>query len=382
MQLKSTRGVQQDDVWAAADALLAEGLRPTIERVRQKIGRGSPNTVSPMLEAWFATLGPRLGEGGAKEEEGNLPAPVRQGMAKLWESALLSARQDAAQALEQAQQALVQDRTSLEMREAELARQGQVLRERQVVVDEALEVSRGQITDLTTRLDRSHTLLDRRDGEIEDLRSKLTAFEKQRDADRRRSDEEATRHADERRRLEERAAANERRLLEEVDRERQEKKLMHASISNVEKRAETARNEQEEKRRWHDTQIAKAQELVAAQAMELKGLRQALEAANARSDELSGLLEKQRTASDATIIRLTQALSDQPRLPLMAADIPKGKPFRRKAQRPVVQSSSNSSPDSSSQLEVCESNEKAQRRIDPPGEKRDNEPMHRTGRSI
>ena len=51
MQSKSTRGVQQEDVWAAADALIAEGLRPTIERVRQKIGRGSPNTVSPMLAA-------------------------------------------------------------------------------------------------------------------------------------------------------------------------------------------------------------------------------------------------------------------------------------------------------------------------------------------
>jgi hypothetical protein len=37
--------------------LLAEGLRPTIERVRQKIGRGSPNTVSPMLERGFASLG-------------------------------------------------------------------------------------------------------------------------------------------------------------------------------------------------------------------------------------------------------------------------------------------------------------------------------------
>jgi transcriptional regulator with AAA-type ATPase domain len=40
--------------------LLHEGPRPTIERVRQKIGRGSPNTVSPMLERWFASLGQRL----------------------------------------------------------------------------------------------------------------------------------------------------------------------------------------------------------------------------------------------------------------------------------------------------------------------------------
>ncbi|WP_196360993.1 DNA-binding protein, partial [Achromobacter xylosoxidans] len=39
-------GITEQDVWRAADALLLEGARPTIERVRQKIGRGSPNTVS------------------------------------------------------------------------------------------------------------------------------------------------------------------------------------------------------------------------------------------------------------------------------------------------------------------------------------------------
>ena len=36
----TSRGVQEADVWAAADALIAQGLRPTIERVRQHIGRG------------------------------------------------------------------------------------------------------------------------------------------------------------------------------------------------------------------------------------------------------------------------------------------------------------------------------------------------------
>lgn len=38
---QSSRGVQQHEVDAAADALVAERLRPTIERVRAKIGRGS-----------------------------------------------------------------------------------------------------------------------------------------------------------------------------------------------------------------------------------------------------------------------------------------------------------------------------------------------------
>ncbi|RZL88315.1 MAG: hypothetical protein EOP82_23405 [Variovorax sp.] len=63
--------MQEAQVWEAADVLLQEGLRPTIERVRQKIGSGSPNTVSPTLERWFATLGKRLeGRGTSLAEDG------------------------------------------------------------------------------------------------------------------------------------------------------------------------------------------------------------------------------------------------------------------------------------------------------------------------
>ena len=55
MQVKSPRGVQQVDVNAAADELLIDQLKPTIERVRMKLGRGSPNTVGPMLDVWFSS---------------------------------------------------------------------------------------------------------------------------------------------------------------------------------------------------------------------------------------------------------------------------------------------------------------------------------------
>lgn len=77
MQMKSSRGVQQYEVDAAADALVAERQRPTIERVRQKLGRGSPNTIAPMLEAWFGTLAPRLGVTAIDDGEGSMPAEVR-----------------------------------------------------------------------------------------------------------------------------------------------------------------------------------------------------------------------------------------------------------------------------------------------------------------
>jgi chromosome segregation ATPase len=306
--------VQQEDVWTAADALIAEGLRPTIERVRQKIGRGSPNTVSPMLEAWFATLGPRLGVGSAKERAGDLPAPVRHAAGKLWETALLAARQEAAQALEQAQQALAEDRISLEMREAELARQGQMLRERQVVVDEALEVARAQITDLNTRLDQSHTLLDRRDGEIVDLRSRLMVFEQQRDADRRQSDEQAKRHSEERRRLEERAAASERRLMEEIDRERQKTKQAKTALGEAECRAQVSRQGLEEANMTLGDKLQQTE-------IEIRSVRQALASANERSSELRALLDEQGATSSAALSQLNLLLA-APARKTQAASLP------------------------------------------------------------
>jgi Plasmid replication region DNA-binding N-term len=153
MRSKSKRGVQQDDVWAAADALVEEGLRPTIERVRAKIGRGSPNTVSPMLEAWFYALGQRLGLRGIEAEVEGLPAPVQQAAVKLWKAVMLSAQQEAVCVLEQERKTLQEERAALEVRESELAHREQVLIERQVVTEEVLNTARSQITDLTTRLE-------------------------------------------------------------------------------------------------------------------------------------------------------------------------------------------------------------------------------------
>jgi hypothetical protein len=53
-------GIRQSDVSYAADALLRVGDRPTVEKVRTKLGRGSPNTINPMLDAWWKTLSARL----------------------------------------------------------------------------------------------------------------------------------------------------------------------------------------------------------------------------------------------------------------------------------------------------------------------------------
>ncbi|MBK3018665.1 hypothetical protein FKK32_29465, partial [Klebsiella pneumoniae] len=88
------RGITQDEVWKACDALLLEGARPTIERVRLKLGRGSPNTVGPMLETWFKHLGARITDPGAFAAPALMPDTVHQAAQHLWEAAQAEARRD------------------------------------------------------------------------------------------------------------------------------------------------------------------------------------------------------------------------------------------------------------------------------------------------
>jgi len=88
------RGISETDVWNACDALLLEGARPTIERVRQKIGSGSPNTVSPFLDTWFRHLGGRIKDPGAFSAPSDVPDPVLQAAKHFWEVALAETRRD------------------------------------------------------------------------------------------------------------------------------------------------------------------------------------------------------------------------------------------------------------------------------------------------
>lgn len=97
-----SRGITETDVWQAADALLLEGQRPTIERVRQKIGRGSPNTVTPYLETWFRHLGGRIRDPGAFSAPPTLPEPIHQAAQHFWEVALTEARKEASEQIAQA----------------------------------------------------------------------------------------------------------------------------------------------------------------------------------------------------------------------------------------------------------------------------------------
>ncbi len=161
------QGVQEIEVWAAADALVAAGQRPTIERVRAHLGSGSPNTVSPMLKRWFAALGPRVvaiqtdGSGSEMTQrsvkvrpEGSLPPVVDTFARKIWEVAYAEARL-AFEAREAAARAEEEERTAhfetkrvqLELQQSTFDETRDVLANRVASAHESLRAVQGQLED-------------------------------------------------------------------------------------------------------------------------------------------------------------------------------------------------------------------------------------------
>ncbi|TAM14061.1 MAG: DNA-binding protein [Pandoraea sp.] len=281
MQSKSTRGVQQEEVWAAADALIAAGERPTIERVRLKIGRGSPNTVSPMLEAWFATLAPRLGvaASGAPPAQNGAPQALRQALDAVWAGAVTAAREKAEAALATEHDRLAQQGLELDSQRQRLLEREATLAERGVALEQALELAKSQLRDQAARLEKAGR-------DLEQARNSLATLVQERDADRRQFDEQLRTLAEERQRIEQRASANERRLLEEVDRARQEAKQSARALEDAGQKhtAETQALERTNAalgNRVHEGQIelATLRERLQGAEERVKGLESALAAA-------------------------------------------------------------------------------------------------------
>jgi hypothetical protein len=79
------------DVQRAADALLRQGRKPSVAAIREHLGGGSPNTITPLLAKYWEKLGSRLGDGPESLER--VPEALARVTELLWRRALEEARE-------------------------------------------------------------------------------------------------------------------------------------------------------------------------------------------------------------------------------------------------------------------------------------------------
>ena len=290
---KSSRGVQESDVWAAADALLAEGQKPTIEKVRLHMGRGSPNTVAPMLDAWFSTLGARLGLNQQTQDLRNaVPTEVLEAAQALWGQALQHAQEVAVQTLEAREQAAADVQAKLDALQLKLQQREEGLLQQKNAMDAALKLAQAQREDLSRRLDEMQQQLTERDQRLEKMRAESTEQRKAQEALREQQSKALEAAAQERQRLSEQFTGNERRMLADLDRSRQETEKARKLQADAERGAQV-RYEELQARHQHSEE-----ELLAVRATHINA-QQALNIANERVAELKLLLQTKTTTSDS-----------------------------------------------------------------------------------
>jgi len=208
------------DVFQAADSVLIAGGRVTIDRVRNHLGRGSPNTIQEHLETWWSKLGSRLRDIPGREFP-ELPGEVAHALQGLWNTALDSAYAaiDGKAATRDGE--LTTREAAIAARETQWVEQTEVAAARGAALEESLALAREQLTATNNRADRLETLLQAREAEAERWRTRAEALEAEGRELRSKLDTATEAHQAERDKLNERHTANEARWLVEIDRGRQ-----------------------------------------------------------------------------------------------------------------------------------------------------------------
>ncbi|SPA42642.1 conserved hypothetical protein [Cupriavidus taiwanensis] len=285
METLRSRGITRDDVWQAADSLLKAGQRPTIERIRLRLGRGSPNTVSPHLDTWFAALGGRIQDPQGCAPAPGCPEPVTEAARYLWEAALQSARTTAEAALAQREAALAAATAALQQEREALEQERQVMQAR---LDGA-EAAMAQLTrardEAAERAARAETAAAAWQQQAEALRAEHASALAARHAMQNDFDAQRAAWDQERETLMQRTAANERRMALELDAAR-------VAAREAQKLLEAERKAAVER-------LSRAAEAASRQGSEMTRLGQAIAVLEERVRQRESLLAEYREQAGA-----------------------------------------------------------------------------------
>ena len=308
-------GITESDVWTAADALLMEGARPTIERVRQKIGRGSPNTVSPHLDTWFRSLGARIKDPGAFSAAPDIPDPIAQAAAHFWEAALAAARADEAQAYQQRWEELAREGERFAAQADLLQQREAQLLNRERDLEEGLKVATAQLAAAEERLQAAEAQLRQRDKALAAAHETLADARSANQALLAEADQARNAHAQALAALEARHTAHERRWLNELDGERSAAKRLQAKLDDLQAaslqqadqlRQALATAQEQQRAAEQDAQLLRAQATADARLRETEAAAaaQALQAAQSREADLARRLAASSAQSDELLAQL------------------------------------------------------------------------------
>lgn len=229
--LRRAPRVREEEVRQVADALLLDGDRPTVDRVRQRLGRGSPNTIALFLDRWWTQLGARLRDLPGQELPG-VPPTVSAALVSLWSSAIDEARgllKDtlAAQeaeietrrvSVEEMAFALERSQAEFERERAALERTVSVVQNQLDMANERHEVDLAAVRDLRAETARLLEQREQLQKELLDLSARLEAQSRE--------------HEESLRQVRERAESSEKHWIKQVDEVRQ-------ALATERKRAET-----------------------------------------------------------------------------------------------------------------------------------------------
>jgi hypothetical protein len=158
--------VSYGQIEAAAQAILATGIRPTVEGVREALKAGSQRTLLNGLQRFWQELGGRLS--GAPDSRRRLPAVVADIADNLWQTALALAT-DAAEGSDAAIKAqLAQLRTDTEVR-------GHALAQREIEMESLVRSRERTIRELEEHLRATMVLVNKRDTTIRSLEARMAA---------------------------------------------------------------------------------------------------------------------------------------------------------------------------------------------------------------
>ena len=288
----STRGVQLEDVLTAADEIVAKGQKPTIERVRQHLGSGSPNTVSPMLDVWFERLPQRLAGLAAPQARPQLDGPplaVLQAAERFWDVARREAEQVQVQKGEADRREIELQRDALAHQQAQLQQREATFEQARTHLDKALAAAEQRLAakeaELLAQQQESARILSETGAEVRRLRKAQEEALASKEALREKSEMALGAAQRDAKDAEQRHDARAGRLLADIDRERVAARQAVADL----KKEQSARSAEQD-----------------ASRAALEAARQALQAEKAARTDAAASWSRQEQATQIELATLRE----------------------------------------------------------------------------